>query len=171
MRDRPSAAPGGNPGLRDPPGADVTPAAGPDFPHATSAPISRKLFSARKEIILYAQKLFGITGSAHQQSRQPHAFYRTGSRGTHAPGNRLGDRQCPLPPRDFETEPNSAAVDRRDHDSSPAFPVLPWRRAELALECLGQRGVRTVPGTAGDGFHTERGRREIPGSLAEPDPG
>ena len=47
------------------PGAGVTPAAGPDLSHATSALISRKLFSARKEIISYAQKLFGITRSAH----------------------------------------------------------------------------------------------------------
>jgi hypothetical protein len=67
-------------------GAGVTSAAGPELPHATSAPVSRKLFSARKEFILYAQKLFGITGSAHQQSRQPHAFHRTGSRGTRAQG-------------------------------------------------------------------------------------
>jgi Amidohydrolase len=32
------------------PGAGVTPAASSDLPHATSAPVSRKLFSARKEI-------------------------------------------------------------------------------------------------------------------------
>ena len=58
------------------------PAAGHSRPTSHVKPIITKTFSARKEFILYVQKLFGIARSAHQQPRQPHASHRTGSAGS-----------------------------------------------------------------------------------------
>src|SRR5271165_776712 len=99
MRARPPAAQAGTRASGTSPGAGVTPAAGPSLPQATSAPISRKLFSARKEFIVIATKTLRdnqVCASAVPAAARvpPHGLPRDAR-----PGSRPSDRQCPLPPR------------------------------------------------------------------------